>query len=65
MSTLGRSFQHLDSITAPAEKELTEPAVASIDDCMGCMRGLAVALLFNAALVLAGMAIWTIWRWLR
>jgi hypothetical protein len=31
MSTLGRSFQHLDSITDPSEKELKEPAVASID----------------------------------
>lgn len=65
MGTLGHSFRHLEGIPSPVEEELVEPAAASIDDGLGCLRGLAIALLFNAAFVLTGVVLWAIWRWLK
>jgi hypothetical protein len=62
MSTLEHSLGQLDGIASAAEKR---EAPSSVDDGLGCMRGLAIAMLFNAALVLIGCAAWIVWRWLK
>jgi hypothetical protein len=40
------------------------PATVALDP-LGCMRGLAWALAFEASVVLAGFGVWELWRVIR
>jgi hypothetical protein len=55
------SIVHVDG---PAEIFSEEPQ-ASTDDGLGCMRGFAVAMLFNIILASVAIASWQLWRILR
>ena len=44
---------------------LEEEPFAPADDGLGCMRGLAIAMLCNIVLALVGTACWELWRLLR
>jgi hypothetical protein len=57
------SFAHNDvDISTGA---LTEEPRIPTDDGLGCMRGLAIAILFNIILASAVIAGWQLWRILR
>jgi hypothetical protein len=71
MSTLSHTFHpatakrlslvHTDAFPTEASAERFHPA----DDGLGCMRGLAVAMLCNVVFVLIIAAGWELWRLLR
>ncbi|MBX6359452.1 hypothetical protein [Pseudacidobacterium ailaaui] len=63
MGTLGHSLPGLDNLSAAAQDSATSAPPAK--DGLGAMRALAFVLLFNAGLVVLGLALWSAWRWLR
>ena len=72
MSTFSHSLQsthavHLSLVPKETDASSLKSKESSVpaDDGLGCMRGLAVAMLFNAALILMIAGCWELWRLLR
>jgi hypothetical protein len=64
MSTLSHSLQQI-RVNRLKLAEADQPQVAPEDDGLGCVRGLAVAMLCNVIFLLMIAAGWELWRVLR
>ena len=64
MSTFSHSLQVI-RVNGRRLVKTDEPQAVPEDDGLGCMRGLAVAMLCNVVFVLMVAAGWELWRMLR
>lgn len=63
--TADSSFQFPDLTAAPVQPAEWVSDSGKVDNGLGAFRGLAFALIFEAATVFAGVSVWHVWRLLR